>query len=304
MNIQAFQKDLEETEDRHFATRAAGNIINREQDRLSGRRPIEFIQATRPVVVIDEPQNMESDGCRGDLRLNPFCTLRYSATHKNGLQPHLSSGTHRRLRPEPRQAHRGRECSWQTTTPTPPSCDLVAVDDKGSAHKFDQPWHGLARSNRRSLGKRGDDLAVLSEIAKSTRTAGSSPTSRSDRGRGDGVHQRVVECHSGAQSALRRRRPPRRRSRDRRAASRQGKDARGLGVKVLSLFFIDKVANYRGVDDEGNPTLGPIGDGSRRRTRNWHEASLRRLSSASVVDKSTVATSVSTTSGAQGHPRR
>ncbi len=54
MNIQAFQKDVEEDRD---PTKA--NIINREQDRMSGRRPIEFIQATRPVVVIDEPQNME-----------------------------------------------------------------------------------------------------------------------------------------------------------------------------------------------------------------------------------------------------
>ena len=40
MNIQAFQKDVEEDRD---PTKA--NIINREQDRMSGRRPIEFIQA-------------------------------------------------------------------------------------------------------------------------------------------------------------------------------------------------------------------------------------------------------------------
>lgn len=32
-----------------------------------------------------------------------------------------------------------------------------------------------------------------------------------------------------------------------------------LGIKVLSLFFIDKVANYRAFDEQGNPTLGPIG---------------------------------------------
>ena len=55
MNIQAFQKDVEEASDP-----AKANIINRAQDRMSGRRPIEFIQATRPVVIIDEPQNMES----------------------------------------------------------------------------------------------------------------------------------------------------------------------------------------------------------------------------------------------------
>ena len=56
MNIQAFQKDVEEVAD---PTKA--NIINRAQDRMSGRRPIEFIQATRPVVILDEPQNMESE---------------------------------------------------------------------------------------------------------------------------------------------------------------------------------------------------------------------------------------------------
>ncbi len=28
---------------------------------------------------------------------------------------------------------------------------------------------------------------------------------------------------------------------------------------MLSLFFIDKVANYRAFDEQGNPTLGPIG---------------------------------------------
>ncbi len=39
MNIQAFQKDVEEATDLPKA-----NIINRVQDRMSGRRPIEFIQ--------------------------------------------------------------------------------------------------------------------------------------------------------------------------------------------------------------------------------------------------------------------
>ncbi|CAN5204487.1 hypothetical protein BH18GEM1_BH18GEM1_16010 [soil metagenome] len=59
-------------------------VIHRENDRLSGRRPIEFIQATNPIVVIDEPQNMESETARAAITsLNPLCTLRYSATHRN-----------------------------------------------------------------------------------------------------------------------------------------------------------------------------------------------------------------------------
>jgi len=59
-------------------------VIHRENDRLSGRRPIEFVQSTHPVVVIDEPQNMETATATAAIEsLNPLCTLRYSATHRN-----------------------------------------------------------------------------------------------------------------------------------------------------------------------------------------------------------------------------
>ena len=55
---------------------------------MSGRRPIEFIQSCRPVVVVDEPQNMESQKSAAAIeRLNPMCTLRYSATHKQDYNP-------------------------------------------------------------------------------------------------------------------------------------------------------------------------------------------------------------------------
>jgi len=60
------------------------NVIHQENDKLSGRKPIDFLQATNPMVVIDEPQNMESEQAKAAIeRLNPLCTLRYSATHRN-----------------------------------------------------------------------------------------------------------------------------------------------------------------------------------------------------------------------------
>ena len=47
-------------------------------------RPIEFIQAANPIVIVDEPQNFETDIRKQALaRLNPLCTLRYSATPRN-----------------------------------------------------------------------------------------------------------------------------------------------------------------------------------------------------------------------------
>jgi len=70
INIDSFAKDE--------------NIINKSTDKLTGKKPIEFIQSTNPIVIVDEPQNMETEiRKRAIERLNPLCTLRYSATHTN-----------------------------------------------------------------------------------------------------------------------------------------------------------------------------------------------------------------------------
>lgn len=58
-------------------------IIHQQRDKLSGLRPLDFLQATRPVVIMDEPQNMESLLAQSSVAdLNPMCMLRYSATHR------------------------------------------------------------------------------------------------------------------------------------------------------------------------------------------------------------------------------
>jgi len=70
INIDSFAKDI--------------NVINKENDKLTGKKPIEFIQSTKPIVIVDEPQNMETEIRKTAIaNLNPFCTLRYSATHTN-----------------------------------------------------------------------------------------------------------------------------------------------------------------------------------------------------------------------------
>ena len=52
---------------------------------LGGRAPIEFVQAARPIVIIDEPQSVDAtDKAQEAIKaLNPLCTLRFSATHRN-----------------------------------------------------------------------------------------------------------------------------------------------------------------------------------------------------------------------------
>lgn len=58
-------------------------IIHQTRDKLNGLRPIDYLKATRPIVIMDEPQNMESALSQTALaELDPLCTLRYSATHR------------------------------------------------------------------------------------------------------------------------------------------------------------------------------------------------------------------------------
>ena len=54
INIDAFRKNFTGTEEEQKS-----NVMYKESDRLSGRPPIEFVQAARPIVIIDEPQSVD-----------------------------------------------------------------------------------------------------------------------------------------------------------------------------------------------------------------------------------------------------
>lgn len=64
------------------AFKRAETVIRQSREGLDP--PIYQLQETRPVLILDEPQNMESDLSVSALAsLNPICALRYSATHRN-----------------------------------------------------------------------------------------------------------------------------------------------------------------------------------------------------------------------------
>lgn len=60
------------------------NNIFKPTEKLPGeRKPYQYIQETRPILILDEPQNMESALAKSALRtLHPLFALRYSATHR------------------------------------------------------------------------------------------------------------------------------------------------------------------------------------------------------------------------------
>ncbi|MCX6075119.1 MAG: DEAD/DEAH box helicase family protein [Campylobacterales bacterium] len=58
-------------------------VLNMPREGFIGS-PKMSLQKTNPILILDEPQNMESDLSKSALNeLNPLFTLRYSATHKN-----------------------------------------------------------------------------------------------------------------------------------------------------------------------------------------------------------------------------
>lgn len=78
INIDAFRKDFDGDDE------GKSNLIYRSSENLSGKKPIELIQQTNPIVIIDEPQSVDNTERSKEAieKLNPMCILRYSATHK------------------------------------------------------------------------------------------------------------------------------------------------------------------------------------------------------------------------------
>jgi len=81
INIDAFNKSFSKSSLDDTKKQNTSNIIHREQDKLSGYKPIDLIAETRPIVIIDEPQSvLGGKGEKAISYLKPLCTLRYSAT--------------------------------------------------------------------------------------------------------------------------------------------------------------------------------------------------------------------------------
>lgn len=280
INIQSFQKDVadkdlaEMTDDELKKL----NVINRESDRMSGRRPIEFIQAATPIVIIDEPQSVDSaEKSRGAIRnLNPLVTLRYSATHKSPynllykLDPIKAYDLRLVKRIEVASVRSGESFNDAYV-------NLIAIDNtNGLRARIEIHKEGSSGPKPTKLWvKEGDDLFVKSDereayrsgyiVQKIDYTPGFEYL-EFNRGRFLGLGQETgglahdvmqaqvyetVEQHLKKERAL-----------------------KGKGIKVLSLFFIDRVSNYRIYNDDGSTSLGKIG--------HWFEEAYRELTAKPV----------------------
>ena len=77
INTQAFASSLKED-----GRSKEARIIYSKRDEFGSRRPIDVIKANRPIIILDEPQKMGGDVTQKALKnFNPLFSLNYSATH-------------------------------------------------------------------------------------------------------------------------------------------------------------------------------------------------------------------------------
>lgn len=255
INIDAFRKNFTGTDEEQKS-----NVIYKDMDKLDGRTPIEFVQAARPIVIIDEPQSVDStDKAQEAIKaLNPLCTLRYSATHRNPYnlvyrldpvrafelrlvkQIVVASATAKGaandafVRVENIDYKKGIKAKLRIHVQTKDGPKEKAVTVKQGADLY-------ALSNERANYGQGFSVAEINaEPGYEYVRFNNGRTLRLGEEMG-GMREDVWRVQ--IKHTIQRHLEKELRVRDR-------------GIKVLSLFFIDRVANYRDYDSGGRPAPG------------------------------------------------
>jgi len=259
MNIDAFRRNFEDAETEE--DRLKSNVFYRETDRLpGGRSPMEFVQSTRPIVIIDEPQSVvNTDTSKQAIKaLNPLCTLRYSATHKEPFNLVY--------RLDPVRAFELRlvkQIIVGTARAEGDANDAYvrfhAVDRRGGIKaKLQIDVQGASGPARRIVTVRGPaDLFALSQERPTYQTGYEITEINAEPGKefirfSSGKVLRLGEETGGMQDDVWRVQI----KHTVRKHLEKEVQLLGRGIKVLSLFFIDSVANYRTYDEAGRSGPG------------------------------------------------
>ncbi len=255
INIDAFRKNFTGTEEEQKS-----NVIYKESDKLSGRQPIEFVQAARPIVIIDEPQSVDNtDKAQEAIRaLNPLCTLRFSATHKNpyNLVYRLDPVRAFELKLVKQIIVAGAAAEGGANEPF---VRVVGIDNKkGIKAKLRIHVQGEGGPREKLVTVRdGADLFALSNERANYQDGFSVAEIYAEPGNefirfNNGRRMQLGEEIGGMREDVWKIQIKHTVMRHLEKEMQVG----AQGIKVLSLFFIDRVANYRDYDDAGQPAKG------------------------------------------------
>lgn len=251
INIDAFRKSFVDPEKEDKA-----NIIHRPNDRLNGYKPIEFIQETNPIVIIDEPQSVDTTPKSKEAisALNPLCTIRYSATHadKYNMVYRLDAvdAYNQKLVKKIEVLSLRSEESFNV-----PYVKLVEVKERKAKIEIDAEVRGKVKRTVKTV-KYGDDLYDISgerELYRNYIVEQIDWTEGNESIEINGHVLRIGDAIGDIDDDTIKRFQIRLTIEEHLNKELR---LRHKGIKVLSLFFIDKVANYRVYDADGNPQKG------------------------------------------------
>ncbi|AWO77637.1 type III restriction-modification system endonuclease [Serratia marcescens] len=241
------------------------NNLYKESEKTGGEKPIDLIKATRPVVIVDEPQSvdggLEGRGKEALDAMNPLCTLRYSATHVNKhhmvFRLDAVDAYERKLVKQIEVASATVEDAHNKAF-----VRLVSVANKRGtiSARIELDVTTASGVKRQELTvSDGDDLEQLAKrsIYADFRVGEINTAKGSEymelRYPGGEVFLKQGQAHGDVDALAVQREMIRRTIREH---LDKEKRLRPLGIKVLSLFFVDAVDKYRQYDAEGHPVKG------------------------------------------------
>lgn len=241
------------------------NNLYKDSEKTGGEKPIDLIKATWPVVIVDEPQSVDG-GLTGAGKtaldaMNPLCTLRYSATHvdKHHMVFRLDAvdAYERKLVKQIEVASATVEDAHNK-----PFVRLVSVASRRGtiSAKVELDVATASGVKRQEITvSDGDDLEQSAKRAiYAGFRVGEINTAKGEeflelRYPGGETYLAVGQAHGDVDALAVQREMIRRTIKEH---LDKEKRLRPLGIKVLSLFFIDAVDKYRRYDTEGNPVKG------------------------------------------------
>lgn len=271
INIEAFRKDFEDED----MDPEKGVLFHRPSEKLSGRSPREFVQAVHPIVIIDEPQSVDNTPIakKSISLMNPLFTLRYSATHRNPYNLIY--------RLDPIRAYEMRlvkkvavaEVLGEEEASAGAYVKLVSVSNDGGIKAQIEIDEDTESGPKRKMVKvkGGDDLYMKSKHRDPYQNGFLVGEIGAETGKEfitfepSGITLHVGEAHGGDDETIKRLQI----NKTIEEHFEKELELKDKGIKVLSLFFLDRVANYRLYPEEGAAEKGQYAK--------WFEAEYERL---------------------------
>jgi type III restriction enzyme len=241
------------------------NVMYRPSEKTGDEKPIDLIRATRPILIVDEPQSVEGGldgkGKKAMQRMNPLCNLRYSATPKQAhhmvFKLDAVDAYERKLVKQIEVAAASVEGGYNK-----PFVRLLSVSNKRgviTAKVEIDVQRGSGVVRREVTVQDGYMLETeANRIIYHDIRVGEIRVAKGDeflelRYPGGESLLRIGEAYGGVEPLAIQRQMIKRTIKEHLDKEMR---LRPQGIKVLSLFFIDSVEKYRQYDAEGNKVNG------------------------------------------------